>query len=93
MYEIISTIIIIITSWITNDRVSDWDFHFNIYILCIQHPLTDAHCGKTGEERKNTQLQIPQLPAAVSAHTKHSEIPEVSILHSLSPSLTPDKGL
>lgn len=69
-------------------------FHFNIYILYIQHPLKDAHHAKMGEERtKEHSASDTSIPTAFSAHTKHSVIPEVSILHSLFRSLPLDHGL
>lgn len=69
-------------------------FHFSIYILYIQHALKDAHCAKKGEERtKEHSASDTSLPAAFSAHTNHSVIPEVSILNSLFHSLPLDHEL
>lgn len=69
-------------------------FHCSIYIPYIQHPLKNAHCAKMGEERtKEHSASDTSLPAAFSSHTKHSVIPEVSILHSLFHSLPLDHGL
>ena len=69
-------------------------FHFSIYILYIQHPLKDAHYAKMGEERtKEHSASDTSLPAAFSAHTKPSVIPEVGILHSLFCSLPLDHEL